>query len=157
MRQMNDNIRPIHGSEEEQQCLPIVSFDVPSATEVEGLQKHQSLSSVYRWMLNDLGARIGGITDKQMATQLDMDSGYFSRVMQGQASFSQAKEQRFMAICGRGDPVFWRILKIGMDPTWLRPLESESERTIRELEEQVEQLQNEQRTLIRALKGEEVE
>lgn len=153
MKQTSAHLQPIDGREEDQAVLPLHAFDPPSATEVAGLKKHQSLCSVYRWMLSDLSSRIGGVTDKQMADQLDIDPGYFSRVMQGQASLCQEKEHRFMAICGRGDPVFWRLLQIGMDPCWLRPLESESERTIRELEDQVKSLQHEQDVLIRALRG----
>lgn len=154
MKDIEKTLRLAPREQEEQEQFHFSSFDPPSHDEMEGIRKHQSLQAVYRWMLEDFSSRMGGITDKQMAAQLGMDTGYFSRVMQGGANFTNEKELRFMSICGRGDPVFWRTYWMGLDPCWLRPLESEAERRIRELEEENERLRHAQGILTRAIRGE---
>lgn len=152
MKNINETLR----SAEAQQDLPLNPLSPPSQEDLLRIRKYLSIQGIYRWMLDDLSQRIGGTTDKQIAKALGMDTGYFSRIMQGSASFSCEKELQLMRLCGRGDPVYWRLYQMGMDPTTLRCLETESEKTIRELKEENQRLREEQAVLSRALRGDQI-
>lgn len=122
---------------------------------MKGIMNCPTLSAVYRWMIQRLTDRVGEIYDKQLAAHLNVDPAHFSRVVtHGTSSFCFEQEERLMRLCGSGAPVFWRLHKLGMDPTSVRHLESEYERQIRELREENEQLKRDRAAISRALRGE---
>lgn len=88
-------------------------------------------------------ARASGLQDKALAVEIGVDNATFSRVMSGQARFSEEQMTRFMDACGSELWIGWWLSSRGYDPTSPRRIESDVERENRELREQLEQIQRE--------------
>lgn len=55
--------------------------------------------------------RQSGLTEKQIAMELDIDLGQWSRIMSGQAHFPHEKYLDFFRICGNAIPAQWLCMK----------------------------------------------
>lgn len=94
-----------------------------------------------------------GLPDKAVAAEIGMQDAVWSRCKTGQNSPSGDQLVRLMRACGNAAPLFWLLIRMGLDPASVRPLESESERRVRELTEQLEAERNRSRILAEALRG----
>lgn len=94
-----------------------------------------------------------GLPDKAVAAEMGMQDAVWSRCKTGQNSPSGEQLVRLMNACGNASPLFWLLIRMGLDPASVRPLESESERRVRELTEQLEAERNRSRILAEALRG----
>lgn len=102
----------------------------------------------------DLCAEIGGLSlDKELQLAMDVDKAQLSRWQSGQEGIKWPKLVKLMDLCGNDAPLLWMLHDRGYDLYSLRRRESEMERTIRELEERLEEKQKEVKVLTAALNG----
>ena len=94
-----------------------------------------------------------GLPDKAVAAEMGMQDAVWSRCKTGQNSPSGEQLIRLMEACGNASPLFWLLIRLGLDPASVRPLESESERRVRELTEQLDAERTRSRILAEALHG----
>lgn len=94
-----------------------------------------------------------GLPDKAIAAEIGMQDAVWSRCKTGQNSPSGEQLVRLMETCGNPAPLYWLLIRMGLDPASVRPLESESERRVRELTEQLEAERIRSRILAEALHG----
>lgn len=90
-----------------------------------------------------------GLDDKEIASQLGIDGGHWSRMMGGAAYFPNNKEQALMDLCGNEIPLRWDALKRRYE---LRPLRSDLERRCAELEEQLAQERHDKQVIVEFMK-----
>lgn len=90
-----------------------------------------------------------GLDDKEISSALEIDSGHWSRMMSGQAYFPNNKEQALMDLCGNEIPLRWDALKRRYE---LRPLRSDLERRVAELEEQLAQERHDKEVILEFVK-----
>lgn len=81
--------------------------------------------------------------DKELYMELEVDKGQFSRWKNDQEGVNWKKLRRLMDYCGNHAPVLWMLDQLGYDVTSLRKKESETERQLRESQEQAQALANE--------------
>lgn len=97
---------------------------------------------------------LGGFQDeKQVYGALGIDAGHWTRIMRGEAHFPVNKLTELMDLCGNEVPMLWLIHARGYDVATLRRLESENERKVRYLAEQLDAERNRSRILAEALHG----
>lgn len=94
-----------------------------------------------------------GLQDKVIAAEIGMQDAVWSRCKTGQNAPSGEQLVRLMDRCGNHAPLYWLLLKTGFDPSSLRPLESESERKVRELADALDAERTKTRILTEALHG----
>jgi hypothetical protein len=94
-----------------------------------------------------------GLQDKAIAAEISMQDAVWSRCKTGQNSPSGEQLIRLMERCGNAAPLYWLLIRLGFDPASLRPLESESERKVRELTEQLDMERTRSRILAETLAG----
>lgn len=94
-----------------------------------------------------------GLQDKAIAAEIGMQDAVWSRCKTGQNSPGGEQLVRLMHRCGNAAPLYWLLLQMGYDPASLRPLESESERKVRELTEALEAERTKSRILTEAING----
>lgn len=94
-----------------------------------------------------------GKQDKAIAADIGMQDAVWSRCKTGTNSPSGEQLIRLMESCGNKAPLYWLLMRLGDDPRSLRPLESETERRLREAREEIEQLRHDKRVLAEALRG----
>lgn len=78
-----------------------------------------------------------GSQDKTVALDTNIDNALWSRIKQGEAGVRGRWLVRFMRAQGNYLPLFWLCHACGFDPRSLRRLESDLERQVRELQEQL--------------------
>lgn len=89
---------------------------------------------------------LGGFSnDKQLYMDLDIDPGHWSRILRGDAHFPLDALPKLMDACGNEAPLIWLNYNRGYDPASLRKRETEVERQLREVHEELgrERLKNE--------------
>ncbi|MBO9717496.1 MAG: hypothetical protein J7507_11990 [Pseudoxanthomonas sp.] len=126
--------------------LPMRGAPVP--VDLADVARQQSWASVLTFC-----ASKSGLQDKAIAAEIGMQDAVWSRCKTGQNSPSGEQVVRLMQRCGNAAPLYWLLLQMGLDPASLRPLESETERQLREALEQVARLQADKRVLAEALRG----
>ncbi|MEJ7746319.1 MAG: hypothetical protein WKF61_06130 [Luteimonas sp.] len=94
-----------------------------------------------------------GKQDKAVAADIGIQDAVWSRCKTGQNALSGEQLVRLMEACGNKAPLYWLLMKLGDDPRSLRPLESETERALREANERISLLEHDKRVLIDALSG----
>lgn len=77
-----------------------------------------------------LAMEVGGCDDKQMAIDLEIDPGQWSRIMGGTAFYPTNKYLQFMQLCGNDIPLVWLAYQRGYE---LKPLRSDLQRQLEEL------------------------
>jgi hypothetical protein len=84
-----------------------------------------------------LCAKVGGFAlDKQLASDLGVDRGQFSRWGSGTEGILWPKLEKIMEVCGNDAPVLWMVHQRGYDLHSLRRRESVVERENRHLREE---------------------
>jgi len=90
-----------------------------------------------------LQAQASGLTDDQIAREMEIDPGQWARIVAGKAHLPTNKYHRFNQITGLHYILLWDVYDEGFDPDSLRPMESDLERRLAEAEERNRELQNE--------------
>ncbi len=88
---------------------------------------------------------ISGLTDLQLAQELEIEQAHWSRIWSGQAHFPPKKIPKFMDLCGNEVPLRWMSLTRGYE---LRRMKSQVEIENETLRSQLEQ----ERTELAAIK-----
>lgn len=97
---------------------------------------------------------MGGFeADKQVYGELGIDAGHWSRILRGDAHFPLDKLMPLMDLCGNEAPLIWLVHRCGYEPRSLRKRETETERALREANEQLEAERAKTRILTEALHG----
>ena len=120
----------------------------PVNVDMTDVARQQSWGSVLTFC-----ASKSGLQDKVLAAEMNMQDAVWSRCKTGQNAPSGEQLVRLMERCGNAAPLYWLLLRMGFDPASLRPLESESERKVRELTEQLAAERTRSRILSEALGG----
>lgn len=120
----------------------------PVAVDMADVARQQSWASVLTFCASKSGKQ-----DKFIAADIGMQDAVWSRCKTGQNSPSGEQLVRLMQSCGNSAPLYWLLLQMGFDPASLRPLESETERSLRETREALEAERNKTRILTEALHG----
>lgn len=120
----------------------------PVSVDMADIGRQQSWGAVLTYCASKSGKQ-----DKAVAADIGMQDAVWSRCKTGQNSPSGEQLVRLMQACGNSAPLYWLLLHMGYDPASLRPLESETERKLREAREREEQLQLKVRVLTEALHG----
>lgn len=90
----------------------------------------------------DLCAKLAGYAlDKTLQSELEVDKAQFSRWQSGTEGIVWPKFVRLMDICGNDVPLLWMLYQRGYDLESLRKRESETEKKLREAQEQIGALQ----------------
>lgn len=97
---------------------------------------------------------LGGFeSDKQVYGELGIDASHWTRITRGDAHFPVDKLPALMDLCGNEAPLIWLVHNRGYDPASLRQRETETERSLREANEALEQERLKVRVLTEALHG----
>lgn len=91
--------------------------------------------------------------DKQVYAELGIDAGHWSRVMRGEAHFPLDKLSALMDLCGNEAPLLWLVHARGYDVSVLRKRETETERSLRAVREELERERLKNVALREALRG----
>lgn len=73
-----------------------------------------------------------GLTDDQVAAELNIDAAQWSRIMSGKNHFPTEKYHRLNQITGSHCVLLWDMAQEGLDPASVRPLRSALERQLEE-------------------------
>ena len=94
-----------------------------------------------------------GLQDKIIAADTGVQDAVWSRCKTGQNALSGEQLIRLMDRYGNHAPLYWLLIRCGFDPHSLRPLESSTERQLREALESLDAERNRTRILTDALHG----
>lgn len=120
----------------------------PVTVEVADVARQQTWGAVLTYC-----ASKSGLPDKAVAAEMGMQDAVWSRCKSGQNSPNGDQLVKLMRACGNAAPLYWLLIHMGLDPASIRPLESESERKVRDLTEQLEAERTRSRILAEALSG----
>lgn len=120
----------------------------PVTVEMADVARQQSWGAVLTYC-----ASKSGLPDKAVAAEMGMQDAVWSRCKSGQNSPNGEQLVKLMRACGNAAPLYWLLIQMGLDPASIRPLESESERKVRELTEQLDAERTRSRILSEALSG----
>lgn len=84
--------------------------------------------------------------DKEIYKPLHVDAGNWTRMKHGEMPFPFEKVKPLMDLCGNEAPLLWLAHQQGKG---MHPLEDEKDRVIREQREEIVQLRQELRTLVK--------
>lgn len=105
---------------------------LPTEVQPEEVERKRSLGAAI-----ELCAEVAGYAlDKQLASDLGVDKGQFSRWMSGTEGIVWPKMQGLMDRCGNDAPVLWMVHQRGYDLHAMRRRESELQRRLRSVEEE---------------------
>lgn len=130
------------------QQIPLPMKSPPVAVDLRDITRQETWGAVLTYCASKSGKQ-----DKAIAADIGMQDAVWSRCKTGQNSPGGDQLVRLMEACGNKAPLYWLLIKLGDDPRSLRPLESETERQLREAREQIIQLQHDKRVLAEALRG----
>lgn len=120
----------------------------PVTVEMADVARQQTWGAVLTYC-----ASKSGLPDKAIAAEMGMQDAVWSRCKSGQNSPNGDQLVKLMRACGNAAPLYWLLIQMGLDPASIRPLESETERKVRELTEQLEAERTRSRILSEALSG----
>lgn len=102
----------------------------------------------------ELCAKAAGYTfDKELQMQLAVDKAQFSRWHSGQEGILWPKLKRLMDVCGNNAPVLWMLYQQGYDIGSVRKRETETERELRLVREELDRERLKNQALVEALTG----
>lgn len=127
-------------------ALPMIF--TPVEIDLADVQRQESWAAVLAFC-----AAKSGRQDKAIAADLGIQDAVWSRCKTGLNALSGDQLVRLMESCGNKAPLYWLLLRMGDDPRSMRPLESETERQLREAREEIAQLRHDKRVLAEALRS----
>ena len=120
----------------------------PVSVDVADIARQQTFAAALTFCASKSGKQ-----DKHIAADIGMQDAVWSRCKTGQNSPSGEQLVRLMQACGNAAPLFWLLLQMGFDPASLRPLESETERALREANEALDAERAKNRMLVEIMGG----
>jgi hypothetical protein len=121
----------------------------PQKVNFDEVRRKQSLGAAL-----ELCAEVGGFSfDKTLQQTLAVDKAQFSRWQSGGEGIVWPKFKKLMEVCGNDAPLLWMLHQCGYDLSSLRKLESETERELRLVREERDQLLHDKRVLVEAMSG----
>lgn len=122
---------------------------IPSAVTPAEVAREKTLGGAI-----ELCAKAAGFSlDKELQMQLGVDKAQFSRWHSGQEGICWPKFERLMDLCGNDAPLLWMLHQRGYDVSVLRKRETETERELRLVREQLEREKLKNQALVEALTG----
>jgi predicted XRE-type DNA-binding protein len=122
---------------------------VPEVEEVSvaSIGRKQNLLAAINYCIE-----VSGLDDKEIALALGIDAGHLSNIRKGKpgCNFPTNKLDDLMTLCGNEVPLIWQALKRGKG---LVMLESEAQRQIRLLHEQLADERKKNEVLVQAIHG----
>lgn len=110
----------------------VAQLGLPTEVRPEEIERKRTLGAAI-----ELCAEISGYAlDKQLASDLKVDKGQFSRWTNGTEGIVWPKLQQLMDFCGNDAPVLWMLHARGYDLHAIRKRESELQRRLREVEDE---------------------
>lgn len=119
----------------EQPNLPIRHPGAPSYTLAELVREAHLCGSFGAAIAR--AAQLAGLDLEKQAIPNGMDKGRYSRIVSGREGILWPQIEAFCAHCGNDLPIVWMVHVRGWDALTLRRQETESEREIRHLKEQL--------------------
>lgn len=102
----------------------------------------------------ELCAKAAGYAlDKELQLELGVDKAQFSRWHSGQEGIVWPKFSKLMDLCGNDAPLLWMLHQRGYDIAVLRKRETETERQLRQVREELERERLKNAALVDALRG----
>lgn len=120
----------------------------PNPVSLAELQREATLGGAI-----GLCAKVGGLTDKEVAHATKSDKAQLSRWQSGNEGIMWPKLVLVMDEAGNDAPVMWMNMQRGYDLSSLRRLESETERELRLAKERIAELERDKQVLVSALRG----
>lgn len=105
-------------------------------------------AEVVRYMIDR-----SGLKEKAVAIEIGTEPSTLARAKQGTARLSEDSLQRLMDCTGSNAWLIYQMLRRNKDPRFLKDLESEADRKLREAEERIAQLERDKQVLTEALTG----
>lgn len=100
-----------------------------------------------------LSAEVAGYDlDKQASADIAMDKGQWSRIQNGQEGIKWPKLERFLDCMGNDIPLLWMLYQRGYDLHSLRKRETETERRLRETQEELDRERKERKAIESAMR-----
>lgn len=144
---IDGHLTSIDGLKNQQLGLPISykpnATDIPAELIVAQPSKKDAIK---------LCIALSGRTQEQVCAHLEIDKAQWSRIMSGRGHFPENLETELMQFCGNHIPLQWQMHRCGFDPAYLRPLEDEKDRAIRERDAVIEQQRLELEALAKWIK-----
>ena len=100
-----------------------------------------------------LCAEAAGLEPKQIQSDLKLDKAQWSRWESGQEGVIWPKLTAVMDRCGNDAPLLWMLHARGYDLSSLRKRETETERKLREAQEELAKLKLKHQAVVEALTG----
>lgn len=114
----------------------VCQIAMPTAVRPDEVARERTLGGAI-----ELCAKLGGFAlDKELQIELGVDKAQFSRWQSGQEGIVWPKLEKLMDVCGNSAPVLWMNHQRGFDLHAMRMRETENEREIRLLREEVSAL-----------------
>jgi hypothetical protein len=93
-----------------------------------------------------------GLQDKSIAIETGIDPATLSKARTGMARLNDDDLNALMDVTGSEAPLYALLLRRGYDPSSLRPLETETQRKLREAEEKLQRQEAEHAIAMRAMR-----
>lgn len=120
----------------------------PVEIDLADVARQQSWGAVLGYCASKSGKQ-----GKAIAADIGMQEAVWSRCKSGQNAPDGEQLVLLMQACGNKAPLYWLLMQMGDDPRSVRPMESETERQLREAREEITQLRHDKRVLAEALRG----
>lgn len=106
---------------------------LPVTVRPEEIARKQTLGAAL-----ELCAELAGFAlDKELQQALEVDKAQFSRWSSGTEGIIWPKFERLMDLCGNDAPLLWMLHQRGYDLNSLRKRESETERELRQVRDEL--------------------
>ena len=89
----------------------------------------------------------------QVYLDLGIDASHWTRIINGKAHFPLDKLNDLMDLCGNEVPLYWLTYARGYDVASLRKLESETEKALRIVQEELEREKEKNRIIVELYQG----
>lgn len=99
-----------------------------------------------------LCAQKSGKLDKVIADRIGAQEAVWSRAQTTGKGLSLEQIAVLMEVCGNRAPLDWLLLRLNLDPHSLRPLESETDKKLREAEERIAELEQRHAVTVQLLR-----
>lgn len=125
----------------------------PSAVTAQEIAREKTLGGAIGLCVKAAGYEPKEVMDAVRVDGKPLDKAQWSRWESGQEGVIWPKLRTVMDFCGNDAPLLWMNLDRGYDLSSIRRRETDLERELRVVREQVAQLQHDKRVLVEALRG----
>lgn len=123
-------------------------ISLPTEVRADEVARQKSLGDAIA-----LCANVGGYSfDKSLQMELGVDKAQFSRWQSGGEGIVWPKLEKLMDVCGNDAPLLWMLYARGWDLHSLRKRETETEKELREIRDQLARERVERQTIEAAMR-----